>query len=287
MATSVAHAFGDGAALFAIPYVFVRLLGLGLQVRIDLELPDADHVGVRRWVALSLLGLALVLVGAVADPAIRPWIWALAIVADMIAAAIAGKATWDLNPAHISERHGLVVIIALGESLIVAGTEVASEPREIALAGVAVAALTVACLLWWTYFGWLKDALEHGLAAARREDLGRMARDAFSLTHYPLVYGIIAFAVAIEEIVRHPDEPAPAPVIAALGVGVALFVGFSAVAYRRLLGRVLVPRVVILIAIIPVLALTAPLQPVWPLVGVAATLFVLVADEAVRSPVAA
>jgi low temperature requirement protein LtrA len=286
MATSVAHAFSDGAALFAVPYVFVRLLGLGLQVRIDLELPDADHAGVRRWVALSLLGLVLVLVGAFADPAIRPLIWALAIVADMIAAAIAGKATWDLNPAHVSERHGLFVIIALGESLIVAGTEVASEPRELALSSVAVAALTVACLLWWTYFGWLKDALEHGLAASRREDLGRMARDAFSLAHYPLVYGIIAFAVAIEEIVRHPEEPAPTAVIAALGVGVALFVGFSAVAYRRLHGRVLLPRVAILVAMIPLLALTAPLAPVWPLIGVAALLFVLVAYESIRPPMA-
>jgi low temperature requirement protein LtrA len=286
MATSVAHAFSDGAALFAVPYVFVRLLGLGLQVQVDLELPDADHAGVRRWVGLSLLGLVLVLVGAVADPALRPWIWALAIGADMVAAAIAGKATWDLNPAHISERHGLFVIIALGESLIVAGTEVAAEPRAIPLAGVAVAALVVACLLWWTYFGWLKEALEHGLAASRREDLGRMARDAFSLAHYPLVYGIIAFAVAIEEIVVHPDEPASMAVIVALGVGVALFVGFSSVAYWRLSGRFLLPRVAILAAMVPVLAVTAPLQPVWPLVGVAVTLFALVAYESVRAPTA-
>ena len=129
---------------------------------------------------------------------------------------------------------GLFVIIALGESLIVAGTAVAADERTIPLFTVAVLALVVACLLWWTYFGWLKEALEHGIAKATPAQLGPLARDAFSLAHFPLVCGIVGFAVAIEEMVAHPDEPASAGVVAALGIGVALLVGFSAVSYWRL-----------------------------------------------------
>ena len=134
------------------------------------------------------------------------------------------------------------MIIAIGESLIVAGTAVANDERSLALASAAVVAIVVASLLWWTYFGWLKEALEHRYAAAPPERLGPLARDAFSLAHFPLIAGIVGFAVAIEEIAAHPDEPAPAAVLASLGIGVTLFVACSALSYRLLGGRILGPR---------------------------------------------
>ncbi|MCJ7709977.1 MAG: low temperature requirement protein A, partial [Chloroflexi bacterium] len=138
MATAVPGAFGNEALWFAIPYILVRLLGLGLQVRIETEHSASDRSGVLTWASLSGVGLVLVMAGAIADPSIRPWLWALAIVADLGAAAIAGRAQrWHLNPAHLSERHGLFVIIAIGESLIVAGTAVAAEPRTAPLIGAA------------------------------------------------------------------------------------------------------------------------------------------------------
>ena len=131
MATAVPGAFGDDGLWFAIPYVVVRVLGLGLQVRVDSEIDGSDRSGLRRWVALSSVGLALVLVGAVASPDLRPFVWGLAIVADVFAAARAGsRETWELDPAHLAERHGLIVIIALGESVIVAGAGVIGEPRS-------------------------------------------------------------------------------------------------------------------------------------------------------------
>ncbi len=189
--------------------------------------------------------------------------------------SLAGPQEWDLNPAHLSERHGLFVIIALGESLIVAGTAVAAEERTAPLIGVAILALLVACLLWWTYFGWLKDALEHAASGATRAQMGPLARDAFSLSHFPLVCGIVGYAVAIEEMVAHPEDPAGALVVGALGVGVALFVGFSAASYWRASGTVLLGRLAIIVAMGVALAVTAPLAPIWPLVVVAVALLVL------------
>ena len=179
MSASVQHAFGDDALWFALPYVVVRVLGMGLQIQVELERVGESHGGVIRWVSFSVIGLILVLVGAGADPSLRPWIWLLAIVADVVAAAIAGRnAVWDMDPAHLSERHGLFVIIAIGESLIIAGTAVANVERTVPLEAAAGAAILVAALLWWTYFGWLKEALEHAFAAVPPERNGPVARDA-------------------------------------------------------------------------------------------------------------
>jgi low temperature requirement protein LtrA len=280
MAASVPRAFADDALWFALPYMLVRLLGLGLQVRVDLERVGGSHAGVVTWAAWSSIGLVLVLIGAVVDPTLRLWIWLLAIAADLVAAARAGRNTvWDLNPAHLSERHGGFVIIAIGESVIVAGTAVANDERSLALAAASAAAILVACLLWWTYFGWLKDDLEQRYAAAPPERLGPLARDAFSLAHFPLIGGIVGFAVALEEIGAHPDEPAPAAVLASLGIGVALFVASSTLSLRLVGGRLLLPRLAILVVMIGALILVAPLQPVWPLAVVAAALLAIVVIE--------
>ncbi len=261
--------------------MLVRVLGLGLQVWVDRErVDDSGHAGVVRWVGLSTIGLVLVLAGAIVDPTVRPLVWLLAIVADVVAAAIAGRNTiWDLNAAHLSERHGLFVIIAIGELLIVAGTAVANDERSTALALAAVAAILVACLLWWSYFGWLKEALEHLYAAAPPERNGPLARDAFSLGHFPLIGGIVGFAVALEEIGAHPDEPAPVAVLASLGIGVALFVASSALSYRVCGGRLLLPRLMILVLMLIALVLVAPMQPFVPLAVVAAALLAIVVVE--------
>ena len=289
MAASVPRAFTDEAIWFAIPYVVVRLLGLGLQVRVEIEHQGEDHRGVYRWASFSLIGLALVLLGAVVDTEMRSVVWLLAIVADFIAAAIAGRATtWDMDPAHMSERHGLFVIIALGESLIVAAAAVAEAPLSPALILAVGASVVVACLLWWTYFGWLKDALEHRFAAADPRRRGSLARDAFSLAHFPLIGGIVGFAVAVEETVLHPADPMPGLVLAALGIGVALV--------RRLLrplaahpgGPVLVPRLVALAVMVVGLAVAGAIAaPPWMTFGVVAVALMAIVLSEARTPVEA
>jgi low temperature requirement protein LtrA len=282
MAASVPRAFTDEAIWFALPYVAVRGLGLGLQVVVELERGGASHAAVYRWAGASVVGLVLVLVGALVQPDVRQLVWLLAIVADLLAAAIAGRATsWDLNPAHIAERHGLFVIIALGESLIVAAVAISTADLTSGLVTAVGAAIVVACLLWWTYFGWLKDDLEHQFAAADPTRLGTLARDAFSLAHFPLIGGIVGFAVAVEETVAHPDEPMAAAVLVALGIGVALFVASSALSLRRLGGPLLVIRLAVLPAMgagLLAAGIAAP-TPVWPLAVVAVALTAIVVLE--------
>ncbi len=287
MAASVPRAFTDEALWFALPYIAVRLLGLGLQVRVEMEREGADHAAVYRWAGASLVGLGLVLVGSLAEPGLRSIIWLAAIGADFAAATWAGRqAVWDLNPAHLSERHGLFVIIALGESLIVAGAAIAAAPLTPDLMAAVGACIVVACLLWWTYFGWLKDSLEHRFAMASPDRLGPLARDAFSFSHFPLVCGIVGFAVAVEETVAHPEDPMPTAVLAALGIGISLFVLSSALSLRVLGGPVLRVRIALLALMAAVLAGVgvANLAPLVPLGVVATALAAIIVFEQVRPP---
>ena len=255
-------------------------IGLALQLRIDLERLDTHDSAIWQWVGISVVGLTLVGAGAAVDTPARYWLWGAAIIADLAAAARGGgQHEWELNPAHFCERHGLFVIIAIGESLIVAATAVSGEVRTSALVFDVAAALAATCLLWWTYFGWLKDDLERGMHAVPRQRIGSMARDAFSFGHFPLVCGIIAFAVAVEEIVHHPDVVPPTAVTASLGVGIALFVGMSAYAEWRTTGRLLAGRLVTLALTLLALAAVSSWKPAWQLGVVAVGLLVIVVHE--------
>jgi low temperature requirement protein LtrA len=251
-----------------------------LQVKVDHEQAHEGQGISMLWVYVSLVGLLVVLIGAnVGEPA-RTWIWVGAIGVDFLAAGLAGRdAVWDLHPGHFSERHGLFVIIALGESLIVAGTAVAGDDRTTDLVVAAGACLVVACLLWWTYFGWLKEALEEGFSAVAPADLGGAARDAYSLIHFPLICGIIGFAVAVEEILLHPERPAETAVVLSLIAGIGLFIGASALAYWRIAGEVLIARLAIVTATLGIVALAADADPVWPLTVVAVGLLAVVVTE--------
>ena len=279
MAASVPEAFeGSGGGLwFAVPYVVIRLIGLAIQVSVDRE--EVEHSVSQTWLAVSASGLLLVLVGGAVDPSIRPWVWLAVVVLDLAAARGAADAVWDIDARHFSERHGLFVIIALGESLIVTGSVVAEQERTTDLVLAAGVALLVICLLWWTYFGWLKDAMEHHIAAAGGTELGVLARDAFSLGHFPLICGVIGCAVAVEEIALHPAEAQPAEVIAALVAGIWLFVGATAFAYRRLSGRLLVPRLAVLGVALALTIAVAGAHPAVPLAVVAAGLLAIVVLE--------
>jgi low temperature requirement protein LtrA len=225
--------------LFPLAYLVVRIVGISLQWLL-VEDDEGWSSAVRRWTVLSSLGLVAVAVAVVVVPEYRFLALGIAALFDVFAAARAGRGEWRLHSGHFAERHGLFVIIALGESLIAAGITASGQPPTPVLLGVALIAVIAACGLWWTYFGWVAGALEDSLARQPAARVGRTARDVYSFGHFPVVAGIIGFAVAIEQSVAHPLDPLPAPAVIALVVGVGLFVG--GVALALLLGGCLVSR---------------------------------------------
>ena len=234
MAVGVPDAFAGGALRFAVPYVVVRVLGLMVYGWVAEAAGAAQHAAVRRFCYFSSAGLVAVLAGAAIGGTAQYWIWALAILLDIVAAAVGGADEhWNLHPDHFAERHALFVIIALGETLIVAATGITGAQWSAQLITLVVLAVANTCALWWSYFTRAKPVLDDALAAAHGARQSTMARDVFSLLHFPMLCGVIAYAAAIEEAVAHPDGPFTAAARLALAAGLALFLGAMALAIWR------------------------------------------------------
>lgn len=233
MAVAVPDAYGEGSFWFAITYVGVRGVGLVLYMAVA-----SAHEGLKRAVrsftALSFGGLVTALLGGYLGGEAQLYLWGGTILLDVVAAMSAGDSgDWRIHPEHFAERHGLIVIIALGESLIVAAGGVVGTGFTGEVLVVAVLAVLISCVLWWTYFPIAKPELEHALASAPPERRGSVARDAFSLAHFPMLCGVIAYAVGLEEVLAHPTDPLPVEGRLAIALGLLLFVGGTALAMWR------------------------------------------------------
>jgi low temperature requirement protein LtrA len=233
MAVSIPGAFSGRAVGFAVTYVLVRALGLWIYARVARANP-AQLAAVRLFSVVSVGGLVAVLAGGVVGGATQVWLWTLAIGLDVVAALIAARAKqWGIHAEHFAERHGLIVIIALGESLIVAAAGLADAAFAGDIVSVAFLGVLVSCALWWTYFPVTKPVLEHALASIPGELRGALARDVYSLAHFPMLCGVIAYAVALEDAIAHPSDPLVLPARLALALGLLLFLTGAAMAMWR------------------------------------------------------
>ena len=232
MAMAVPDAFGEGSQWFGIAYFVVRVLASGFYWVASKPFPE-QRAAFFTFFPLSFAAAALVLVGGFAS---GPWLWILWIASallDLFSALSAGKGTWAIDAKHFAERMGLFIIIALGESVVGIGLTAAGVERDLVhTAAIAVAFIIVAGL-WWSYFDKAAPYVEQHFVALHGKARGRFARDAYSLLHYPLVVGIVFFAVAGEVIVAHPDEVLEPAIRFALTVGVALvLLAIVATAFR-------------------------------------------------------
>ena len=245
MAVSIPDAFHDRAIWFGITYVAVRLIGLGVFM-LATSHDSGQKSAVARFATLSIPGLVLVITGGFVGGDAQYWFWGGAIVLDLISANLSTTAGgWNIQHEHFSERHGLFVIIALGESLIIAATGVAGREWTTNLTLFAIASLSLTFGLWWSYFALAKDRLDALVEGLGGDDLANVVRDSFSMFHYPMLLGIIGIAAAIEEGIVHPDVPLHTEVRIALAVGMVLFVAGMAAAIKRAGGALQRPRVLI------------------------------------------
>ena len=240
---------GD-ALTFAVLYAAVRLIGLGLYW-VGLAGDPAHQAALRAYLPIQLASPLLIVAGGIADGGWRTALWALAIAVDIVSVAAAGRGEFHVDPAHFAERHGLIVIIALGESVIATGAT-ASEIGITRDSGVLLAIAFVAvAALWWCYFDWVHAAAEARLAGEpdhRRR--GHLARDLFTLGHLPIVGGTVVFAAAIEEALLHPTEGLDTFGITALALGPALYLAGFIGGNLRATGHLLTTRLVGLVGVL-------------------------------------
>lgn len=243
MAQAIPDAFTSAGAWFAFSYVLVRLLGLGLQLSLNFQIQDNARA-VAVWVAGSGIGLVAVVAGGLLPSPWREILWTAAVISDLLSASRAGRGRWSLNARHFAERHGLIVIIALGESLIAAGLALGHVLRDMTFMISTVTTVIAVCALWWIYFGLAKDEFEDHLETRTADETGAEARNIYSWGHLPIIAGIIAFAVAIEQVLTHPNEALAPEALVALAFGVLLYFGGIAYGLHHSGRRSVVPWVI-------------------------------------------
>jgi low temperature requirement protein LtrA len=224
MAAAIPEAFGENGLLFAGAYVALQV---GRSAAAALHLPSGVPLRdvFERLVVWSAAPGVLWLAGAALAEEQRLLLWGPALVLELAAPAAGywlpgrGRAMstdWDIEGSHFAERCQLFIIIALGESIVVTGATAADAGLEPTVLLCLVIAFVETAALWAVYFG---ATAEHARAEmTSREDPGRLARDAYTYGHLPIVAGIIATAVGQDLLIAHPGDVLD-------GVGVAMVLG--------------------------------------------------------------
>jgi low temperature requirement protein LtrA len=278
---AVPEAFGTDGVLFGVAYFVVRALHLvlyALAARGDRDLLGA----VLRMTPTSMLGPALILVGGFADGAAQIALWALALALDYLGVLVGRGRGFRVSPEHFAERHGLIVIIALGESIVAVGVGAAGVPLTWKVVTAAVLGVAVAAALWWAYFDVVALVAQRRLAEARGAARVTMARDSYSYLHLPMVAGIVLFALGLKKTLADVDDPLKT--IPALGLcgGLALYL-LAHVAFRlRNVGTLNRQRLVVAAVLLAFLPAARELAALASLAVVAILCGGLIAYEAIR-----
>jgi low temperature requirement protein LtrA len=198
--------------------------------------------------------LLLVLAGFLDGPA-QAACWTAAIAIDFGGMALRGTEGWRVRPRHFTERHGLIIIIALGESVVSLGVGVSGAALTAGVVAGALLGMAVVAALWWAYFDVVAIVAERRLRAAPPRMQVVMARDSFTYMHLPMVAGIVVFAVGAKKTLAHPGVDLGTVSAVALCGGVALYLFTLSSFKRRNIGSFNYPRLVataVLVALAPI-----------------------------------
>jgi low temperature requirement protein LtrA len=296
MALTVPEAFDDlpgglpGPVVMPLCYFAFRALHLAL-----FWIVGRGDPGLRRqlikFTPPMIGGTALLLAASQFDGSTQTALWALALLADYGGTFLGGASGWRLRSAgHFAERHGLIVIVALGESIVAIGVGVADLPISWPIVVASVLGLAVSAAMWWAYFDISALVGERALATARGADRARLGRDAYSFLHLPLMAGIVLAALGLKDVLKyvgdteHHDLSDPLASLASLALygGVALYL-LGHVAFKlRTSHTLFVPRVVGGVALLLLLPLAGMLPALAALGLLAGVLVGLVAYETWR-----
>jgi len=280
-ALCVPGAFGAEALLFACAYAAVRAAHILLFM-----LASREDEALRRSVVglawSSAIGVGVLFVAAFTSGALQLGLWGLTLLLDLGGPYLFGADGWKLVPGHFAERHGAIVIIALGESIVAVG----AGARAVLQAGVVVAAVlgvAIGAALWWAYFDVVAIVAARRLAAAKEgRERNEIARDSYSYLHFPMVAGIALIAVGIKLTLVHVDDPLKlVPAVALLG-GAALYL-LAHVAFRlRNMHTLSMRRLVCALLLLALIPAGVALPALATLAILAALLVALIAYEALR-----
>jgi len=256
----VPGAFAGDAVLFACAYGAVRAAHIALFM-----LASRDDEPLRHSVvglgASTAIGVGLLFAAAFTSGGLQLGLWGLALLIDMGGPYLFGAEGWKLVPGHFAERHGAIIIIALGESIVAIGAG-ASAALGAGVAAAAVLGVVVSGALWWLYFDVVAIVAERRLSKAPEgRERNEIARDSYSFLHFPMVAGIALVAVGLKKTLGHVSDPLGlVPAAAMLGGGALYLLGHVAFRWRNVhsLNTQRLACAAVLLALIPLEAHIAP-----------------------------
>ncbi len=280
-ALCVREAFDDSALIFALAYAGVRTAHIVLFTISSRDDPNL-RASVISLAVSTAVGVSLLVAASFADGTLQGAIWGLAILLDYGGPYFFGVEGWRMMPSHFAERFGLIVIIALGESIVAIGVGVESEVD----AGIVVAAVLgtiVAGALWWLYFDVVALVAERRLAnAAPGRERNSIGRDSYGYLHLPMVAGIVLLALGMKKTLGHVEDPLKlVPAVAMLG-GTAMYL-VAHVAFRlRNVHRFSAQRLLCAVVIVALIPAAVELPALATLAILAALLVALIVYESIR-----
>ena len=281
-ALAVPHAFNDAGLIFAVSYGFARIAQVVLLYIAGRENEQLRHSVLIGLLGSTVVGVTLLAVASQLNGVEQGAFWALALALDMAGPLFFGVEGWVLVPGHFAERHGLIVLIAIGESIVAVGTG-ADAKVDAGVITCAVLGIAVAAALWWLYFDVVVIVATRKLI---RASAGRvqnaLARDSYSFLHLPMIAGIVLLALGMKKTLAHVDHHLTIVTATAMFGGAALYlVGHVAFRWRNLrtLNRQRLATAVLLAGLLP---LVIHVDALVALVVLATILVALISYETIR-----
>jgi low temperature requirement protein LtrA len=277
---AVPRAFGDDGVIFGVAYLTVRLLHLGAYAIVSRDDPQLRFV-VARMASTMLPASVLIVVAGALDGTAQGLMWAAALAVDYGGLVARGTEGWRVVASHFSERHGLVIIIALGESIVALGVGAQGLGLDAGIIVGALLGVAVAAALWWAYFDFVALVAERVLRTAAPAERVRIARDSYTYLHLPMVTGIVLFALGVKKTLAHVDHELEIVPAVALCGGVALYLAALSTLKRRNIGSFNYPRLVAAALLAALAPLATAMSALVALALVAVTACGLIAYETV------
>jgi low temperature requirement protein LtrA len=281
-ALCVPDAFDDSALIFAVAYAGVRAAHLVLFALGSRDDPNL-RASVIALAISSAVGVGLLVGASFADGVPQGAIWGVAILLDYGGPYFFGVEGWRMMPSHFAERFGLIVIIALGESIVAIGVGVDTAEVDTGIVVAAVLGTIVAGALWWLYFDVVALVAERRLSkAAPGRERNAIGRDSYGYLHLPMVAGIVLLALGLKKTLGHVEEPLKlVPAVALLG-GTAMYL-VAHVAFRlRNVHRLSVQRLLCAAVLVALIPAADELAALATLAILAALLVALLVYESIR-----
>jgi low temperature requirement protein LtrA len=225
------EAYSSTGLQFGLGYLAVVLLHASMYAR---GTSAREVAAILRIVPFNLAAAVLVLVGGAFGGAVQWALWGIAAALLWVTPWFTSMEGFVIAAEHFVERHGLVIIVALGESIVVLGAGTVELELDANLILVALLSLALSASLWWTYFS-DEEAVERAMTEAPQERRPQLALTAFGYWHYGLLLGVVAVAAGLKKAIGDPYDPLGDLIAVELGVGAALFIACD-VGFRRTLG---------------------------------------------------